>query len=626
MGTPSAGVPSATARASGVGSRAATRVRLRSVRRARLRFALATVSGFALVLLFAAVAERIAYSGKVLPGVEITGTSVHGKTEADALGSIRALATRLDHQPIRARAGTSTLVADSSNLRLRVDAVATVRAARRAGRSHNPLEQIAGTVLRRFRPDRVPLRVTYDSHALEGILDGWAQRVDRGVVEGGLRFEGTKVVPIEPHSGTGIVRDKARARLVARLHDGDRSVLSLPTGRVDSGVDAAGVQRAAAAARRVLSQDVVLTGGGSTMRLTAAQVASTLSAVVDHHRLALYVDPKSLQTALGAQLSKAGVLPVAATFEVTAAGAVNVVPSRTGRSIDLNVVGRAIANGQHAIVAPVKRIAPAHNTAWARSLGIKELVSTFTTYHQAGQARVQNIHRAADLINNLVVEPGHVFSLDGSLGPRTPERGFVKAPVFYGEFVEDYGGGVSQLATTFFNAVFFGGYQDVAHQPHSIYISRYPMGRESTINYGTIDVKFRNNSRHGVLIRTSYNDTSITVSFYGDKEGKVVQAIGPHILAQQPITDQLIKWPFLPAGERKQIESGYTGYDVENFRVIEQPGKAPVRERFFWHYDMIPNKVLVGTKKPPPPTTAPGTKKPPKRPKPATTTSTTKPA
>jgi hypothetical protein len=148
------------------------------------------------------------------------------------------------------------------------------------------------------------------------------------------------------------------------------------------------------------------------------------------------------------------------------------------------------------------------------------------------------------------------------------------------------------------------------------------MGRESTINYGTVDVQFRNNTHHGVLIRTSYTSSSITVTFYGDKEGKVVTAEGPNVLATRPPTDELIDWPGLPLGERKQIEHGYTGYDVENFRIIEQPGKPTVRERFFWRYKMIPNKILVGTAKPEPPTTT--TTKPPKGK--GDTTPTTKPA
>ncbi len=327
---------------------------------------------------------------------------------------------------------------------------------------------------------------------------------------------------------------------------------------------------------------------------------------------------------MGPQIAQVVKAPVDARFEVTSAGTVNVVPSQPGRELDVERVSKAIASGQHEIDAPLRAVEPAHDTKWARSLGIKELVSTFTTNHPAGQERVKNIHRAADLIDNLVVEPGQVFSLDEAIGPRTPDRGFVRAPVFYGEFTEDYGGGVSQLATTFFNAVFFGGYEDITHKPHTIYISRYPMGRESTINYKTVDVKFRNNSKHGILIRTSYSSSSITVSFYGDKEGKVVRAEGPNILATRPVTDELINWPLLPLGQRKVVEHGYTGYDVENFRIIERPGKPTVRERFFWRYKMLPNKVLVGTAPPTPPTPPTTAPKPPSKPKP-TTTSTTRP-
>jgi hypothetical protein len=180
--------------------------------------------------------------------------------------------------------------------------------------------------------------------------------------------------------------------------------------------------------------------------------------------------------------------------------------------------------------------------------------------------------------------------------------------------------------------VFFGGYVDATHQPHTIYISRYPMGRESTINYGTIDVKFRNDSKHGVLIRTGYTGSAITVNFYGDTEGRVVRAEGPHVLATKPMTDQLINWPLLPAGQRKLVESGYTGYDVENFRIIERPGTPQVRQRFFWHYTMIPNKILVGTARATPPPSTPSTtvpkgkgKKPTTTTRPAPSSTTAKP-
>ena len=233
-------------------------------------------------------------------------------------------------------------------------------------------------------------------------------------------------------------------------------------------------------------------------------------------------------------------------------------------------------------------------------------MSTFTTRHNSGEERVKNIHRGADLINNVVVEPGATFSLNDALGPRTTERGFVVAPVFYGEFTEDVGGGVSQLATTVFNAVFWGGYEDVDHKPHTIYISRYPMGREATINYPSVDLKFRNDSDAGVLIRTSYSANSITVTFYGDKAGKVVTEDGRKVLGEQPIEQRYFDCPGpagldkdnvcarLGAGESRLVENGHGGMDVEYYRVIERPGEEAVRERFSWRYRMFPNQYLVG--------------------------------
>ena len=186
----------------------------------------------------------------------------------------------------------------------------------------------------------------------------------------------------------------------------------------------------------------------------------------------------------------------------------------------------------------------ARNTKWAEGLGIKHQVSSFTTEYPSGQQRVKNIHRGADLLNNTVVEPGQVFSLNQTIGPRTEARGFVTAPVFAeGEFFDDFGGGVSQLATTTYNAAFFAGYQDVTHQPHTIYISRYPPGREATVNYGAIDLQFRDDSPHGILIRTYYSDTSVTVALYGDTEGRTAREENRAETNPVPVGDETFQCP-----------------------------------------------------------------------------------
>jgi vancomycin resistance protein YoaR len=594
-------------------------VRARSATGRRVLFgALIAVGALILLAFFLAVIERIVYAGDVMPGVDVEGVDVAGKSEDDAFAELSALAAQLETEPLRATLGDRELVADSSLLEMNVDELATLQAARHAGRSRNPIEQTLGSVLRRFRADEVPLKVTYSEPGFEGVLDGWEREAANGGVEGSLQFDGTNVIPVEPVGGTGLLRDEAEELLAAELTSPRRDAVTLPVGDVTPKITSAEVARAAERARELLTGNHDIVTNGVTVSITPEQLVTALATRAEGTSLELTIDPEKLRAALGDALAAVEQAPVDASFQVTTANTVEVVPSVNGRQIDLAAVGDAILGGNRTINAPVTEVAPERDTAWAQSLGIKEQVSTFTTRHNAGEERVKNIHRGADLLNNTVVEPGATFSLNDTLGPRTAERGFVVAPVFYGEFTEDVGGGVSQLATTTFNAIWWGGYEDVYHKPHTIYISRYPMGREATVNYPSVDLKFRNNTNAGVLIRTSYSASSITVTFYGDKEGKTVREEGRRVLAEYPIEQRYFDCPGpagldkdnvcarLPAGQTRLAEAGHGGIDVEFYRVIERPGQEAQRERYFWRYKMFPNQYLVG-KQAPAPTPAPTT-------------------
>jgi vancomycin resistance protein YoaR len=592
----------------------------------------ALITGAALVLLlFLGVAERIAYRGRVMAGITVGSLDASGQRELKAYASIKELARELETQPLRGITSGKKLRADPAVVHLLVDARATLRRAREAGRSGNPIDQVLGTFLRRIRPDRVDPVITFDQKDVDTILDQWSAQVDQGVHEGGLTFTGTKVVEVAPSGGMGIDREEARAKLVAELRDGDRSTVQLTFGPISARTTKAQVGALASRARAILSHNVRVTSSGHTFEVTPAQIASALKSRVDGSRLDLTIDQARLEAALRPQLAPIGAAAVEARFVVTNDNHVVVVPSRDGQAPDLAAVARGILANRASIDVPLARRHPLHDTAWAQGLGITEQVSGFTTNYVPGQARVTNIHRAADIMNNTVVEPGHVFSLNDTVGARTANRGFVKAPVFYGEFTEDYGGGVSQIATTTYNAVFWGGYDVVFHQPHTIYYSRYPLGREATVNYPVLDLKWRNNSKHGVLVRATYSNDAITISLYGDREGKVVKEESTNcsttsstrrcvdIIKTTPFTTTVVPCPpkdpkvdptnscaGLKPDEVLDLEEGHTGYDVQLFRVIDRPGHREIRERLSWHYDMLPDVILVGAKPKGPTTTKKG--------------------
>jgi vancomycin resistance protein YoaR len=180
--------------------------------------------------------------------------------------------------------------------------------------------------------------------------------------------------------------------------------------------------------------------------------------------------------------------------------------------------------GNAFVFLPTKPVEEDGGTARVETLGITQLVSEFTTNHACCESRVTNIHRIADIVRGAIIQPGERFSVNDFVGERTREKGFVAAgAIQQGHFKDDVGGGVSQFATTLFNAAFFAGLDFDDYQSHTIYISRYPYGREATINYPDVDLAVVNNTPYGVLIWTAYDDTSITVEMYSTKHWEVEQ-------------------------------------------------------------------------------------------------------
>ena len=137
--------------------------------------------------------------------------------------------------------------------------------------------------------------------------------------------------------------------------------------------------------------------------------------------------------------------------------------------------------------------------------------------------RIHNVHLMADYIDGTVSQPGETFSFNGSVGPRTPERGFLEGQMIVGcLLLPSIGGGVCQTATTLFNNAFELGLPIVERHNHSFYISHYPMGRDATVSWGGPDFKFRTTWSTALLIKTSYTDSTLTFSFYGTDEGRRV--------------------------------------------------------------------------------------------------------
>ena len=252
-----------------------------------------------------------------------------------------------------------------------------------------------------------------------------------------------------------------------------------------------------------------------------------------------------------------------ASFTASSVGA-SVIPAVTGRSIDIGAavtaLRRAVATRSGEVRLTVKETKPDVSTAQASE--VDQLIGTFTTEHACCAPRVTNIHRIAEIVDGSVIAPGATFSLNATAGRRTAENGFVSAPAIAdGELVDQFGGGVSQFSTTLFNAAWFSGLTILKHQPHSKYISRYPPGREATLDYDTIDQTIRNDTDAPVVIRTATTDTSVTVALYGHTGDRKVDST---------------------TGERVPRTGG--GFSITVQRAVLDGGSVTRRDTLNWAY------------------------------------------
>jgi vancomycin resistance protein YoaR len=232
------------------------------------------------------------------------------------------------------------------------------------------------------------------------------------------------------------------------------------------------------------------------------------------------------------------------------------------------------------------------STADAAKLRIKQVTGQFTTYFPYLPYRNINIGRAAALINGTVLKPGEIFSLNQVVGERTKANGFTEGYIIKdGRFRKELGGGVSQSATTTFNAMFFAGLKDIQHKPHGLFIDRYPPGREATVAWPSLDLKFQNDTKYGVLVQayivkaTPSGRGSITVRMWSTKTYDKVAATDP--IKSNFTTGRDIK------DDSKDCEptSPVRGFDVRFQRLFYQDGSVVRRENFSWRYEPT-NRVI----------------------------------
>jgi len=575
------------------------------------RIAITAVGGLLAILLLAFFLTRPG-DGEIAHWVSVGDLPVGSLTEAEATEVIIAREDALAALPVVVRAGGAERSALPDQLGFSFDTATAVQQALSVGHEPSVLDQFGSWLTGLFGGSRIELTARLDPTSVEAVLDGWDTEAASLSTKADITVENGTLVASYASPSEVIVRPGATEILLSLVIDPDRPIESLDTATATGGVSDAAVDEALAVARQLVSAPVTLTMANppASLRLTAGELTTAFVAISDGASITSTLDAAVLEPRFE-ELREV----FAATFKnaelvVSDDDLVGIIPGETGLRVDSDRIIEAILtaartpdrSGQLPVIEDAE---PDVTVADLEALKIEHLVSSFTTYHDCCANRVINIHLMADTINGTVVLPGDTFSINDTVGERTVEKGYLPAgTIVNGELEDTIGGGVSQFATTMYNAIFWGGYTDVTHKPHSLYFSRYPEGIEATLAYPSIDLAFRNDTDGAIYIKTEYTDTSLTVKMLGSNGGRTmigeqrngstnlsVKAEGDPAKAVVVSATLSDRYGFtnpdtvyqanldLEPGTTKTIQSGLDGWSVTVTRTLTKPdGTSESRE------------------------------------------------
>jgi vancomycin resistance protein YoaR len=588
-----------------VRSRRHSRSRALLLQRLALLLVVAVAGGAVLGFVFAGSPSRIA------AGVSIDGVNVGGMTAGEARAKLERRAAALSEVPI-------TFIAAGHEWRLRpvslgveTDWNAAVKLALDQGDGLAPIRGFRRIGVRVFGADVSPPAQVLDK-ALAFEVGRMSQVVNRPHRDAALVLRKLQPVVVPAQAGHVLDREAASDVIVHSLAGFQRHRVALPVRTDEPSVRAADLVPVAAKVRRALARPVRMKLGVASWWLPKRQLAAILSLPHDGASKLHVGGPGA--TRYFAKLGRGINKPARdATFRPLPSGRVVVVPSRPGRAVNALATGR---NVLAAALSPIDRNAsvvvmhakPNRTTAQARALGITTRVGRYETIYGGDPNRIHNVQLVAHLVDGKLIAPGATFSFNRATGERTADKGFREAPVIInGELTTGLGGGVCQVSTTVFNAAYEAGLPITARTNHALYISHYPQGRDATVNYPDVDLKFVNDTDHWLLLRTYVGSYSLDVELYGAPLNRRVVSETKPLVETGAAPLQRLPDPTMFAGSTVVEESGEPSRSTSvRRRVYTANGKLLYDNTWYSSYRGEPRVVHVGTKprpkpKPPPP-------------------------
>lgn len=582
--------------------------------------------------------DLVSSVGRIHRGVEVGGIAVGRMTRAEARAALETGLPAIAAKPVTFAAGDVRRPVTADEIGLWFDYSALVEAAyahgRTGGLAADVWDQLSGWVVT-TEFEVTPLA---DQKKLRAVISDVAKVVEVKPRDATVVIEGVEPRLSPAQAGVRVAREKAAAAVLRAFVSDKRTVVASLLAEKPAITDD-GATAALADAWTMMSEPVTMAFDAKTwefapsaiaawisFRARGAENSATVSSTADSSATAqgatgttleAFIDPKKAAVPVIARLGAVGRPAKDASFQVSN-GRVSIVPSQDGVGPDIEALAIELTQvlrdpeRLRSVDLRTRRVPAAITTAKARTMGIKERISRYTTtYAASNKPRVGNIHLLSDALNGTLLAPGATFSFNDTIGPRTAAKGYQEAPaIVNGKLVPQLGGGICQVGTTIFNTVFESGLPVVRRQNHSFYISHYPKGRDATVSWGGPDFRFKNDTENWVLIVVAYTNSSLTIALYGTDPGYEVRSETGAWENEKPFSVEEIKDPTLLVGARVVEDGGVTGRSITVKRYVTKDGQEVRTDTFRSVYKPKTEVTRVGTKPVAPSTGATQTVKP----------------
>jgi vancomycin resistance protein YoaR len=540
-------------------------------------------------------------AGRLADGTKIAGIDVGGLTPQQATALLRSKEAGADKVPGTFTAGGKTFHLPAALLSVHSDWAAAVAQAQNRGGGFGVVRGYRRLALELFPSNIAPQVESYDG-AVGYEVRQIAKAVDRPERDASLVRHGLHISIAPGAAGFRLDRAAAGRVIVKTLSSFSRSTVALPTRRATPNVTVARLLTVQRLAARVVSAPVQLRLGDTTWRVPRWRLATLLRLPAGGYARLAIAGPAADRyfSQLRKRIDKPG---HDATWRPVAGGSVRLIASTTGVALDLETSAQRLLAAAERTTNRVAELSvvdspPQRSTAQARAMGIVGTVGSYETIYGGEANRIHNVQLVARLIDGKVIAPHATFSFNEATGERSAAKGFLVAPVIInGEVATGLGGGVCQVSTTVFNAAYEAGLPITARTNHALYISHYPLGRDATVDYPDVDLKFVNDTDHWLLLRTFVGSDSLSVVLYGTPQHRRVETIAAPLTSYGKLSVKKTVDATLKPGEVKVDDPGMLAAKTQVERKVYAANGALLSDQTWYSsYRALPKLERVGPK------------------------------